>query len=87
MHEQEVVAIAQRFPGLEVDYPIGHGLSTKRGSKGGNWITASSGHWLKKLGGIATIRQALGTEPFRVDEYPGGAMILAGLVPEIGAPL
>jgi len=63
---------------------MSHGLWTKRGIEGGNWTAVLSGHWREKLGGIATIRQALATEPFRVDEYPGGAMILAAPVPEIG---
>jgi hypothetical protein len=83
-HEKEVFAIAQRFPGLEVDYPMNHTLWTQRGIKGGNWITVLSDHWIEKLGGLETLRQALGTELFRVDAYPGGALILAGPVPEIG---
>ena len=84
MHEREVFAMAQRFPGLEVDYPMNHTLSTQSGIKGGNWITVLANPWVEKLGGVEKIRQALGTEQFRVDEYPGGVMILAGGIPEIG---
>jgi hypothetical protein len=84
MHEEEVFGIAQRFPGLEVDYPMDHSIWTQRGVKGGNWITVLSDHWVEKLGGVEKIRQALGTEPFRVNEYPGGVLILAGSIPETG---
>jgi hypothetical protein len=95
-HEREVFGIAQRFPGLEVDYPMDHTLWTRKGIKGGNWITVLSNPWVEKLGGVEKIRQGLAAEPvgmgqpgemgqlFRVDEYPGGAMILAGPIPEIG---
>lgn len=84
MHEKEVFAVAQRFPGLEVDYPMSHSLWTRQGIKGGNWLTVLSDHWVEKSGGVEKMRQALGTELFRVDEYPGGAVILAGSIPEIG---
>jgi hypothetical protein len=84
MNEEGVFAIAQRFPGLEVDYPLEHSLWIKKGIKGGSWITLLSDHWAAKLGGIEKIREAFNSGPFRVDEYPGGIMIVAGSIPEPG---
>lgn len=82
-NEKKIYAIAQRFPGMEVDYPLDHSLWTKKGIKGGNWITMLSNFWVEELGGVDALHQQLG-EPFQIDEYVGGVMILAGLVPEIG---
>jgi hypothetical protein len=83
-HERPVYALAQRFPGLEVDEPIGHSIFTKEGIKGGNWLTVLSDHWIGKLGGAQKMRQQLDGQQFRIDEYLGGAMILAGSIPELG---
>ena len=85
-HEQGVFAVAQRHPGLEVDYPLSHTLWIKQGIKGGNWITLLSDHWVARLGGIEKIREALGSGLFRVDDYAGGLMIVAGSIPEPGGP-
>jgi hypothetical protein len=83
-HQRPVYVLAQRFLGLEVDEPIGHTIFTTQGIKGGNWMTILSDHWVGKLGGVEKMRQQLDGPQFRIDEYPGGAMILAGSIPELG---
>ncbi|HYO73708.1 MAG TPA: type VI immunity family protein [Archangium sp.] len=83
MHEEEESGFAARYPGIEIDDPLGHSMRTQTGIKGGNWITILSKAFVEKLGGAAELREHLGTG-FRVEEYSGGAMIVAGPVPEIG---
>jgi hypothetical protein len=81
--EKRIYGLARRHTGLEVDYPLYHALWTKTAIKGGNWITVLADTFMARVGGIDTLRQALG-EPFELYEYPGGVMIVAGTTPEIG---
>jgi hypothetical protein len=82
-NEKKLYALAMRYSGLEVDYPLDHSLETKEGIKGGSWITVLSEPYLHRLGGSHALLRALGP-PFEAIEYPGGALIVAGLAPEIG---
>jgi hypothetical protein len=78
-----VYTLAQRFPGLEVDYPVSHSMYLQEGIKGVNWLTCLEERWLKELGGIGELRQRLGDE-FIFHEYDGGIVIQAGPYPEVG---
>lgn len=85
MYEPQMAGLAMRHPGLEIDDPMGHAYATGEGAsiKGGNWITVLSTEFLEKLGGLSRLREELGA-PYELLEYPGGAVIVAGPVPEVG---
>jgi hypothetical protein len=83
MHEGEEHGFAIRYPGLEIGDPSSTSMSTQTGIKEGNWITILGDEYLEKLGGLASLRGSLGAE-FSIDEYPGGAVIVAGPAPEVG---
>ncbi len=78
-----VYTIAQRFPGLEVDHPVTHTLYLDNGIKGVNWLTILGDYWLKKVGGVLTLKEQLGKN-FISHEFPGGVMIQAGPRPQMG---
>jgi hypothetical protein len=78
-----ILALATRFPGLEIDYPAHHTLWLKSGIKGGNWLTVLSTEMVSKLGTIDRLSAAL-DERFVLTEYDGGLMIQAGPAPELG---
>ncbi len=82
-YSPRIAGFASRYPGLEIDSPMGHMLETQEGIKGGNWLTIISNHFVDKLGGQDNLREALG-EPFVVQDYDGGVMITAGHIPEVG---
>ncbi len=82
-HEGLILARASRFPGLEVDSPADHALWTKHAVKGGNWLTLLGDEMLDRLGGVGSIASFLGSE-FTLHSYPGGCVVQAGNLPEIG---
>jgi hypothetical protein len=83
-YQKSVCTLGQRFPGLEVNDPDYDSFYIQESIKGGNWVTVLSDHWVDKLGGVEKMRQQLDGPEFRIDEYPGGATILAGSIPELG---
>jgi hypothetical protein len=83
LYESQEYGYGMRYPGIEIDDPLGTANSTQQGIKGGNWITLLGAEYLAKLGGVVALRQLLGAE-FRVHEYVGGTMIVAGPAPDIG---
>lgn len=91
-YEPIVYELAQRFPGLEVDFPIDHaiwlckGRDKRGGIKGVNWLTVIGERWLAELGGAAAVQAGLAVlDPrFVVQGYEGGVMIQAGAQPELG---
>jgi hypothetical protein len=92
-YEPIVYHWAQRFPGLEADYPISHSnwLPTGRegnrdGIKGGNWLTALSDHYLAELGGADKVEADLKAldSRFLIHRYDGGVVIQAGPRPQLG---
>ena len=84
-YETTVYRIAKQFPGLEVDDPTGHciWLEQEDGIKGGNWLTILGNRWLQRIGGVQGLRSKLSSD-FRITEYPDGALIQAGLRPQMG---
>lgn len=82
-YSSEIAGFAGRYPGLEIDRPMSHKLVTQESIKGGNWLTVLSNHFMERLGGHYKLRRLL-EEPFVMEEYDGGAIIIAGSVPEIG---
>lgn len=81
--ELSVYALARRFPGLEVDYPVSHLRHLGKGIKGVNWLTVLSETWLEALGGKASLRERLG-ELFVFHDFTGGTLIQAGPHPQLG---
>jgi hypothetical protein len=84
---------AQRFPGLEVDYPLSHSiwLTTGRegrrdGIKGVNWLTVVGDRYLPELGGADKVEADLAAldSQFVVRRYDGGILIQAGPRPQLG---
>lgn len=85
----KVYQLAQRFPGLEVDYPTGHSLWQLQGGggiKGVNWLTVVGDRWLARLGGADAVQAALASldTRFVLHRFEGGIIIQAGQRPEMG---
>ncbi|MGY8682689.1 type VI immunity family protein [Bradyrhizobium sp. UFLA05-153] len=78
-----VRGLAERFPGVEVDYPASHALYLQDGIKGVNWLTCLGERWIAKLGGVSNLKSAL-SEELTLHEYAGGVLIQAGAMPQIG---
>lgn len=78
-----VRGLAKRFPWLEVDYPISHGLYLQQGIKSVNWLNLLEERWIVKLGGLETLRKQLG-EDLIIYGYPSGLLIQAGPYPQVG---
>ena len=83
IYSTDIAAFASRYPGIEIDDPMSHKLATQNGIKGGNWLTILSTGFVERLGGRDSLREQLG-EPFAVEDYDGGVIIVAGPVPEVG---
>jgi len=81
--EPKVYALAQRFPGLEVDYPISQRRYLKEGIKGVNWLTVLGDKWVEGLGGRDRLREQLESD-FVFYDYMGGLIIQAGPHPQFG---
>ncbi|WP_437924571.1 type VI immunity family protein [Sorangium sp. So ce291] len=89
---QVVYSWAQRFPGLEADYPTSHstwlqeGRSGGEGIKGVNWLTVLGDRWVEEMGRLDKIEADLcALDPrFIVHRFPGGIMIQAGPRPQLG---
>ena len=81
--QSTVKQIADRFPGLEVENPVIHGIHTDKGIKGVNWLTLLGDHWVQTIGGLDYLRIGFG-EDFKLTPYDGGLMIQAGPRPQIG---
>ncbi len=81
--EPVVASLAERFPGIEIDYPAKHLVWVRAGIKGVNWLTVVGDEWLAKVGGLEALRTAL-PPAVVLHPYPGGCMIQAGEVPQTG---
>ena len=85
-----VYEVAQRFPGLEPDYPHFHSIYLVKGEggiKSVNWLTVLGDRLLARLGGVDSVEVALAAlDPrFITRRFDGGVMIQAGPHPELGA--
>jgi hypothetical protein len=80
---QSVRSLAQRLPGLEVDYPLSHSIYLQKGIKSVNWLTCLDERFLNQLGGIEQLRAKLNPN-LKLLTYPGGAVLQAGAFPEVG---
>jgi hypothetical protein len=79
------LGFAARFSGLELDVPHSHSIymEQKDRIKGINWLTVLDVSWVDRLGGAATLREALGAE-ITVHPYSKGLVIQAGPHPKFG---
>ena len=82
-YESHAGAIARRFPGIEIDYPLSHALYLKNRIKGGNWLTVIGEDLVGELGGMDQLEEKLGSG-LRLHSYRGGALIQAGPKPQMG---
>ncbi len=91
--EPVIYQLAQRFPGLEADFPITHGLWLTKGRgdgrggiKGVNWLTVVADRWLDELGGADKVEADVGSldSRFIVHRWGRGLMIQAGDRPDLG---
>jgi hypothetical protein len=80
-----IIALARRFVGLEVDFPVSHGIHLAKNSaiKGVNWLTVLGQTWVDKVGGEESLIQALGTGP-KLHHFEGGIVIQAERCPRLG---
>ncbi|WP_437899532.1 type VI immunity family protein [Sorangium sp. So ce124] len=91
-HAPVVYNWAQRFPGLEADYPTSHsiwllqGRGGEAGIKGVNWLTVLGERWVVEMGGVDKIEADLGAldRRFVVLRFEGGILIQAGPRPQLG---
>ena len=81
--QDTVRQIGERFPGLEIEYRLGHDIYLKKGIKGVNWLTLLGDRWVQEIGGVDYLRIRLGDD-FKLTPYEGGLMIQAGPKPQIG---
>lgn len=81
--QDTVRQLGERFPGLELEYRIGHMIDLVDGVKGASWLTLLGDRWIKEIGGLDYLRIRLG-EDFKLTPYAGGLMIQAGPKPQIG---
>ena len=81
--EGVVTSLAERFPGLEIDYPVKHLLWVRAGIKGVNWLTILGDDEIARFGGTDTLKGALPSTA-TVHAYDGGVMIQASPMPQIG---
>lgn len=92
LYEPVVYGWAQKFPGLEADYPTSHsiwlleGRGGKEGIKGVNWLTVLADRWVEEMGGLDKIEADLSAlDPrFSIHRFAGGIMIQAGPRPLLG---
>ncbi len=80
---EPIVQLARRFPGLDVADPMRHSSHAFDSIKGPDWVIVLSSDWADKLGGEASIRDAL-PEIFSLHPYEGGLLIRAGRAPQLG---
>lgn len=78
-----VRALAERFPGLEVEARTSHSLYLRDGIKGVNWLTVLGDRWVQEMGGVDYLRLWV-TEACTLYPYSGGVVIQAGAHPELG---
>jgi hypothetical protein len=78
-----VASLAERFPGLEIDYPISHLTWVRAGIKGVNWLTILGDGEIVRFGGMDALKAALPSTA-TLHTYGGGVMIQASPMPQIG---
>jgi hypothetical protein len=92
-YEPRVYDLAQRFPGLEADYPISHSnwlpkgrTGDRAGIKGVNWLTILGDRFLAEMGGADRVEADLAALDSRMilHRVGGGALIQAGSRPALG---
>jgi hypothetical protein len=81
--EPAAYAIAQRFPGIEMDQPVVHSLYIGDRIKGVNWLTMLGDHLVERFGGIDKLTTAL-PEPASILPFKGGVIVKSGPQPRIG---
>jgi hypothetical protein len=84
--EPLVCKMAQRFPGLEADYPSCHAPHLSQGIKGVNWLTILGARWVAKLGGARALERELSELDRQLIVYRTRRciMIQAGPKPQLG---
>ena len=78
-----VATLAERFPGLEIDYPVSHLIWVRAGIKGVNWLTILGDDEIARFGGLDALKAAL-LSTATLHAYGGGMMIQASPMPLIG---
>jgi len=78
-----VASLAERFPGLEIDYPVQHLIWVRAGIKGVNWLTIVGDGEIARFGGMDALKAALPSTA-TLHTYDGGVMIQASPMPQIG---
>ena len=79
----DVAAMAERFPGLEIDYPVKHLVWLRTGIKGVNWLTILGNDTIERFGGLERVQSALPAAA-ALHAFRGGCLIQAGPAPRIG---
>lgn len=74
--------LAQRFPGVDVRWPLSLCEDLGDAIKGADWLTIVSEHYVDILGGRKAVRQAMGDMPML--EYDDGVVLQAGPLPQLG---
>lgn len=82
--EPFVVPLARRFPGLELDQPVGHARQCLDGIKGVNWLTVLHDDLVDKLGGTSAFADHARMFDLSWSTYDGGGILQAGPSPQLG---
>ncbi|MGI9302746.1 MAG: type VI immunity family protein [Gammaproteobacteria bacterium] len=82
-YEPHLFPLIKRFPGLEFDNPTLHAGHIEDSIKGVNWLTVVSDELLAKIGGKRAVRDKFGKD-IGAQNYKGGLLIQAGLMPQLG---
>ncbi len=79
-----VCIAAQRFPGINVDYPALQRGVLRNGIKTVDWLTVLGRDFVEKLGGRAALLTALGPQFSAIPLSTGGLLIQSGALPQLG---
>jgi hypothetical protein len=72
--------IAKQLPILDIETLVLDSLFLQKGMKPGSWLTAVGEPWINQLGGLDSLRNALGSF-FTLRPYPHGVVIQSGPTP------
>jgi hypothetical protein len=75
--------LLMRFPGLDLDLPAVLSWNLKEDVKGAHWLTILTDAQLERLGGRDQVLSHL-DDAFGIETFPGGIVVRAGPVPQLG---
>ena len=81
--EKQLLELALKFPGIELDYPVNQLRDVAERIKGVNWLTAVNDSIITELGGRERLKLIAPAET-ELHLYHGGAVLQLGDFPQMG---